>query len=390
MNITRAKRMEELAPYLFADLDRKKKEALDRGVDVISLTIGDPDLPTPQEIVTAGQQALTLPVNHRYPDYAGSAAFRSEAARWMKRRFDVDVDADREVAALIGSKEGIAHLPFVYVDPGDVVLCPEPGYPVYDIATRLAGGEVYHLPLVADNAFLPDLDAIPGDVARRAKILWINYPNNPTGAVAPLEFYQQAVAFAQRHNCLLGVDAAYSEIGFDAYRAPSIFEVQGAREVAIEFHSLSKSFNMTGWRVGFAVGAQNLVGPLADLKSNLDSGIFTAVQDAGIAALQLWPNNLPDLLETYRRRRDCLVSSLQKAGYQASSPQATFYVWMPVPGGDDVRFAAEMIEKVGVLVTPGSGFGPSGKGYVRFSLTVDEDRLEEAVARIEKVGPAGS
>jgi LL-diaminopimelate aminotransferase len=381
-----AGRMQRLAPYLFAELDRKKAEVQARGVDVISFTVGDPDLPTPPEIVEAGQAALANPRNHRYPAYAGSQEFRKAAAGWMKRRFEIDLDPDREIVALIGTKEGIGHLPFALVDPGDVVLCPEPGYPVYAIATRLAGGVAHPLPLTSANSFLPDLDGVPADVCQRAKALWINYPNNPTGATAPVEFFEKAVAFAQEHGLVLCVDCAYSEIAFDNYRPPSVLELPGARDVTVEFHSLSKTYNMTGWRVGFVAGQPDVVGALGTLKSNLDSGVFGAVQEAGIAAMKLWPKHLPDLMKIYKRRRDLLVAGLQRAGYSPPTPRATFYVWMPVPGGDDQEFATRLIETAGVIVTPGSGFGPSGKGYVRLCLTVDEGRLQEAVLRIGKAG----
>ena len=381
-----AARMQKLAPYLFAELDRKKSEAQAKGVDVISFTVGDPDLPTPPEIVEAGQAALANPNNHRYPAYAGSKEFRQAAAGWMKRRFEIDLDPDREIVALIGTKEGIGHLPFALVERGDVVLCPEPGYPVYAIATRLAGGEAHPLPLTAEKSFLPDLDGIPPEVCKKAKALWINYPNNPTGACAPQEFFEKAVSFAQEHQLVLCVDCAYSEIAFDNYRPPSVLELPGARDVTVEFHSLSKTYNMTGWRVGFIAGQPDVVRALGDLKSNLDSGVFGAVQEAGIAAMKLWPKHLPDLMKIYKRRRDLLVGGLERAGYAPPTPQATFYIWMPVPGGDDREFATRLIETAGVIVTPGSGFGPSGKGYVRLCLTLDEGRLQEAILRIQKAG----
>jgi LL-diaminopimelate aminotransferase len=381
-----ANRMKTLTPYLFADLDRKKQAAKARGVDVIALTIGDPDLPTPEAIVQAGQQALADPKNHRYPAYAGSPEFLSEAAAWMKRRFSVELDPAEEVTALIGTKEGIAHLSFALVDRGDVALCPEPGYPVYAIATRLAGGEVTYLPLTAEHDFLPDLDGIEADALKRAKLMWINYPNNPTAAIADVGFLERAVKLAREHELILCVDCAYSEITFDGYQAPSVLQLPGAREVAVEFHSLSKSYNMCGWRVGFAAGYAPVVSALARLKSNLDSGVFGAVQAAGIAAMQSWPAHLPELLSTYKGRRDALVSGLEKAGYRPPVPRATFYVWMPVPGGDDVAFASRLIEEAGVLVTPGSGFGPSGRGFVRMALTESQARMQEATERIKRAG----
>jgi LL-diaminopimelate aminotransferase len=387
MTVRLARRMSELAPYLFADLDRQKQAALARGVDVISFTIGDPDLPTPPEIVAAGQAALADAHNHRYPAYAGSRAFRAAAAGFMARRFGQEFDPDREVLALIGTKEGIAHVPLCLLDPGDGVLCPEPGYPVYAIGARLLGALPHPLPLLAENGFLPDLEAVPREVLKRARALWLNYPNNPTGAVADRAFLERAVAFARRHDLVLLSDNAYSEIAFDGYRAPSVFDVPGGREVAIEFHSLSKTFNMCGWRVGWAVGRADVIGPFGDLKSNLDSGVFTAVQAAGQRALELWPGPLEGICAEYQKRRDALVGALRAAGYAPPVPRATFYVWLPVPGGDDRAFAAELLERAGVLVTPGSGFGPSGQGYVRFSLTQPTARILEAVERLRRLGP---
>jgi LL-diaminopimelate aminotransferase len=303
----------------------------------------------------------------------------------MKRRFSVDVDADGEVVALIGSKEGIFHTAFVLVSPGDVVLCPEPGYPVYAISTQLAGGQVHYLPLVAERDFLPDLGCLPNEICGKAKALWLCYPNNPTGAVADRSFYTKAVTFAQDNDLVLCVDAAYSEIGFDGYRALSVFEIPGAREVAVEFHSLSKSYNMTGWRAAFAVGRSDVIKALSDYKSNLDSGVFNVVQRAGIKAMEIWPEPVEKMCKIYRLRRDCLVAGLSRAGYEVKAPKGSFFLWMPVPGGDDVAFASRLVDEVGVVVTPGSGFGPSGKGYVRFALTVSEERLNEAVDRIRQL-----
>ena len=380
-----AKRIAQLPAYLFAELDKKKQAAIARGMDVISLSIGDPDLPTPELIVRAAEKAVADPANHSYPAYAGSKAFREACAKWMERRFGHRFDADKEVLGLIGSKEGIAHLPLALVDPGDVVLCPQPGYPVYAIATRLVGGEVFEMPLLAKNGFLPDLDAIPTEVADKAKLLWINYPNNPTGAVAGLDFFERVVDFCRAHDIVLCSDNAYSEICFDDYRAPSVFDVPGAREVAIEFHSMSKTYNMTGWRVGFLAGRADVVEPFRDLKSNLDSGPFSAVQVTAMEAMARGEALVPDLCKIYKGRRDVLVAGLRRAGFDPFVPQATFYVWMPVPGGDDQAFAGRLVDELGVIVTPGSGFGPAGAGYVRFSLTVDEARLEEAVKRIESL-----
>lgn len=380
-----AARMARLDPYLFADLDRKKQAALARGVDVISLSIGDPDLPTPEAIVAAGQAAMAEPANHRYPAYAGSPAFRRAAAAWLRRRFDLALDADAQLLALVGSKEGIFHLAAVLYDPGDVVLCPEPAYPVYASAARLAGAEPVFMPLRAENGFLPDLEAIPAEQWQRAKAIWLNYPNNPTGAVADRAFWQRAVALCAEHQVVLCSDAAYSEIAFDGERPLSVLEIPGAAEVAVEFHSLSKSYNMSGWRIGFAAGRADVIGALGDYKSNLDSGAFGAVQAAGIRALELWPEPVAAICAAYRGRRDRLVAGLQRAGFAVEPPRATFYLWLRVPGGDDQAFCARLIEQAGVVVTPGSGFGPAGAGYARFALCVDEARLDEAVERIERL-----
>ncbi len=384
MSVRLAGRMQKLAPYLFAELDRKKREAQARGLDVISLTIGDPDLPTPAAIVEEGQRALADPANHRYPAYAGGMPFRNAAARWLKRRYGVDLDAEKEIVALIGTKEGIFHLPFVLMDPGDVALVPDPGYPVYSIATRLIGGEVHWLPLREENGFLPDLSSIPGEVLAKARVLWVNYPNNPTAAVADEGFFRRAVGFCREHGLILAVDSAYSEIAFDDYRAPSALQLPGAKEVTIEFHSLSKTYSMCGWRVGFAAGNAEVVSALARLKSNMDSGVFGAIQQAARAAMETWPGHLSEVVDVYRRRRDALVEELRRGGLNPPNPRATFYVWLKVPGGDDQAFAGALVEKTGVLVAPGSGFGPSGKGFVRLALTAPEDRLREAGRRMAK------
>ncbi len=382
MNLNLAHRMSLLEPYLFAELDRKKAEALEKGVDVISLSIGDPDLPTPREIRDAAWQALGEPENHRYPDYAGSDSFRKAASTWMKRRFGIELNPGKEISALIGSKEGIFHTAFVLAGDGDVVLCPEPAYPVYAISTRLAGAEPVFMPLLEKNDFLPDLSCISSSAARKAKALWINYPNNPTGAVADEGFLRNAVEFARENDLVLCCDAAYSEISFDGYKALSIFEIPGAEDVAVEYHSMSKSYNMTGWRVGFVAGRADVVQALAEYKSNMDSGVFGVVQAAAISAMNLWPEPVINICDVYKKRRDVLVSGLRRAGYDPGFPKATFYVWMKVPGGDDKEFCTTLIEQAGVVATPGSGFGPSAKGYVRFSLTVQDHRLAEAVERI--------
>jgi LL-diaminopimelate aminotransferase len=384
VQIKTADRLRLLPPYLFAELDRLKREVQQTGVDVISLGIGDPDLPTPTHIVSALQRTAELPTNHRYPDYQGLDRFRAAATGWYQRRFGVSLDPAREACALIGSKEGIANFPVAVVDPGDIVLIPDPGYPVYYSGCVFNGGEPYFMPLHAANAFLPDFTAIPAEVARRAKLMWLNYPNNPTAATAEPEFLHRAVHFCLDNNIILAFDIAYSEIAFDGYRAPSVLQIEGARDCAIEFHSLSKTFSMTGWRVGFAVGNAQLVGALGTVKTNMDSGVFQPVQEAAIAALDGGDADLLKYCAIYRERRNLMVAALRALGLECDTPRATFYLWAKVPKGQtSVSFTERVIKETGVVITPGSGFGKSGEGYVRFSLTVPNERLQEAVGRIK-------
>jgi LL-diaminopimelate aminotransferase len=389
MEIRVAERIATLPPYLFAEIDRLKAEARRKGVDLISLGIGDPDLPTPRHIVEAGQAAMADPRNHRYPDYEGLREYREACLQFYERRFGVrGLDPDLHCVSLIGSKEGIAHVALGLVDPGDVVLCPDPGYPVYSIGTRFAGGIPYYLPLRAENGFLPALDAIPADVLAKAKVLWINYPNNPTGAVATGEFYARVVEFAHAHGIVVLSDNAYSEIAFDGYRAPSFLETPGALEVGAEFHSLSKTYNMTGWRAGFAVGHPRVIAALGQVKTNVDSGVFQAVQRAGIAALEGDQSCVTASCEVYRRRRDVLVEGLRSAGWDARPMQATFYLWVPTPHGwASAEVVKRMLAETGVVATPGVGFGLGGhgEGYVRFALTTSEERIREAVERLGKL-----
>jgi LL-diaminopimelate aminotransferase len=384
VQINLAKRLGKLPPYLFAELDRLKKEVAAKGVDVISLGIGDPDLPTPDYIVAALKRSAEKPVNHRYPDYEGLESFRMAAAQWYQRRFGVDFDPRSEVCALIGSKEGIANFSTAVVDPGDIVLIPDPGYPVYFSGCTFNGGEAYFVPLKKQNNFLPELASIPSEVARRAKLLWINYPNNPTGAVADLSFFKTAVDFCLRNNIILAHDLAYSEIAYDGYRAPSVFEVDGARECAVEFHSLSKTFSMTGWRVGFVVGNATLVSGLGKVKTNMDSGVFQGIQEAAITALEGGEETLREYCRIYQERRDVMVAALRGLGLACEPPQATFYIWAEVPKGfTSASFSERVLREAGVVVTPGSGFGSSGEGYVRLSITLATERLKEAAERIK-------
>lgn len=383
VSIRPAERIRRLPPYLFAEIDRMKKEVAARGVDLISLGIGDPDSPTFPHIVAALQEAATRPANHRYPDYEGMPSFRAAAASYVEKRFGVRCDPATETVSLIGSKEGIANMAVAFVDPGDIVLVPDPGYPVYGIGTQFNGGTVYPMPLRAENGFLPDLKAIPEEVAKRAKLMWLGYPNNPTGALATSQFFADVVAFAERHDIIVAHDNAYSEIYFDE-PPPSFLATPGARDLGIEFHSLSKTYNMTGWRVGFAVGNRELIAGLGKVKTNVDSGIFQAVQEAGIAALTGDQSPVAGMRELYRQRRDMFLPAIEKIGLHAQPMRATFYVWVTVPKGfTSASLVSKLLQDVGVVATPGSGFGSAGEGYIRFSLTVATPRLAEAVERLK-------
>ncbi|OUM86589.1 MAG: LL-diaminopimelate aminotransferase [Bacillus thermozeamaize] len=383
-----AQRIASVAPYLFAQIDKKKAELTAKGVDVISLGIGDPDLPTPDFVVERMQREVADSRWHQYPDYDGSLLFREAVAHFYKRRFGVDLDPKFEVLTLIGSKEGLAHLIWAYVDPGDVVLIPDPAYPVYKTHTSLAGGTPYILPLTRERDFLPELSAIPEEVARRAKLLFLNYPNNPTGAVASLDFYREVVAFCKQYDILLVSDNAYSEMTFDGYVAPSVLQVPGAKDVAVEFWSLSKPFNMTGWRIAAAVGnADALYKGLGIIKTNTDSGQFTAVQMAAVEALTNPKSEafIREMNAIYQRRRDLAVDGLRAAGLQVEPSKGTFYLWVPVPEGHtSTSYAELLLTKAAVVVTPGIGYGQYGENYVRISLCLKEERLQEALDRIQK------
>ncbi|MGE5509156.1 MAG: LL-diaminopimelate aminotransferase [Chitinophagales bacterium] len=382
-----AKRITSLPPYLFAEIDRKIAAARQKGVDVISLGIGDPDRPTPDFIVEEACRQAHNPANHRYPSYEGLAEFRQAVAGWYQHRFGVDLDARTEVVTLIGSKEGIAHISLCYVDPGDVNLVPDPGYPVYEIGTSFAGGTSYRMPLVAEKGFLPDLTAIPTEVARKAKLMFLNYPNNPTGAIATPEFFADVVAFARDFDLLVCHDAAYTEVSFEGYRAPSFLQTPGAKEVGVEFHSLSKTFNMTGWRLGWMVGNAEAVEALGRVKTNIDSGVFQAIQYAGVAALRNPDVQPVTMSNIYRERRDAVIAGLRRLGWQIDPPLATIYVWAPCPPGlSSTEFATRLLEQAGVVVTPGIGYGEHGEGYFRISLCVEIERIREAFARLEQAG----
>ena len=385
MKFELAKRIQHLPPYLFAELDRLKNIEIAKGVDVIPVGIGDPDQPTPQNILDAMHRAIDRPANHQYPSYEGMSEFRNAAAEWMKKRFAVQLDPDQEVLSLIGSKEGIGHIPMAFVNPGDVVLVPNPGYPVYEIGTLLCGGTPYFMPLTKENDFLPDLNAIPADILKKARLIFLNYPNNPTAAVASREFFEEVVRFSRENDLIVCHDAAYTEIYFDGEKQISFLEVDGAMEVGIEFHSLSKTYNMTGWRIGFAAGSSTVIQGLGKIKSNMDSGIFQAIQEAGIEALRGDQSEVERMRALYQERRDTLAAGLQKAGLPCEPPRATFYLWLQVPDGyTSTSFCELLLKKAGISATPGNGFGETGEGYIRFALTVSKERLEEVCERIRK------
>lgn len=378
-----SKRMEKLPPYLFVGISRTIAEKRARGEEVISFGIGDPDLPTPSHIIQRLHQASNDPANHRYPETDGLPRFRRAVATWYRRRFNVSLDPDKEVVPLIGAKEGIGHMALCFIDPGDVALVPDPGYPVYSIGTMFAGGESYYLPLREENAWLPELDSIPSGILKNAKVLWLNYPNNPTAAIAPDEYFERVIAFARRHGIAILHDASYSEVYYDGYKPLSFMELEGASEVGVEFHSLSKTYNMTGWRIGMAVGNAKMIDALFRVKSNLDSGVPQAVQEMAIAALEGPQECVEERNAIYQRRRDRLVAALQALGLQTTVPHATFYLWAKVPQGfTSATFATALLEERNIVVTPGSGYGSCGEGYVRLSLTLPDEQLEKGVQRL--------
>lgn len=378
-------RLKKLPPYLFVEVDRRKRELIAKGKDVIDLGVGDPDLPTAGFVVEALVQAAHDPKNHHYALDGGIPELRETFARWFQGRFHVKLDPVEEILPLIGSKEGIAHLPLAILNPGDAVLVPDPCYPVYKSATYLAGGTPFLLPLLDTEDFLPDFSSIPAEILWKSRLLFLNYPNNPTSTVTSKEFLEKTVAFGREYGILIAQDAAYSEITFDGYVAPSILEIEGAKEIAIEFHSLSKTYNMTGWRIGFAVGNREALRLLARVKSNVDSGIFQAIQLAGKRALEQGGPVLKKTVEIYRKRRDLFINGLNNLGWDVPLPKATFYCWIPVPPGyTSQELSLKLLEDAQIVVTPGNGFGPNGEGYVRASLTLSEERLEEALRRIER------
>ncbi|TKB60049.1 MAG: LL-diaminopimelate aminotransferase [Nitrospira sp.] len=382
-----AARIKTLPPYLFAAIDKMKQEAIARGVDIINLGIGDPDLPTPAPIIDSLAKAAKDPTHHQYPSYEGMLSFRKAVAGWYKRRFNVTLDPTNEVLTLIGSKEGIGHIHLAFVDPGDIVLVPSPGYPVYPVGTGFSGGVSHIMPLTKANGFLPDLNAIPKDVAKKAKLMWLNSPNNPTSVIMTKDYFKRAIAFAQDNQIIICHDAAYSEIYYDGKRPVSFMEVEGAKDVGVEFHSLSKTYNMTGWRIGFVVGNMTILAALGKVKSQLDSGVFEAVQEAGITALGLDESVTDGIRTIYQERRDTLIPGLKQLGLEVDAPPAAFYIWVTVPKGyTSASFTAHLLEKAGIVTTPGNGFGAPGEGYIRMTVCTTKERLAEAVERIKKIG----
>ncbi|MCC5638064.1 LL-diaminopimelate aminotransferase [Nostoc sp. CHAB 5844] len=383
-----AKRLDKIPPYLFAEINRKREKLVAEGVDIINMAVGDPDKPTPAHILQVMHEAIDDAATHNYPPYEGMQEFRQAAVKWMERRFGVTgLNPDTEVVASIGSKEAIHNTFLAFVEAGDYTLIPDPGYPVYRTSTIFADGEPFTMPLKAENQFLPDLSAIPNEIARKAKLLWINYPNNPTGGVATLEFFAELVDFCKQYSILLCHDHAYSEMAYDGYKPPSVLQVTGAKDVAIEFHSLSKSYNMTGWRVGFVAGNALGIQGLRQVKTNVDSGVFKAIQKAAIAAYNTTEAELQALMSVYQNRRNIIVQGLQSLGWPIQPPKATLYVWVAVPSGySSAEFVNLLLDKCGIMVAPGNGYGAAGEGFFRIALTISEERMQEAIERMKDAG----
>lgn len=383
----KSERLDKIPPYLFVKIEEKKEELLKKGVDIIDFGIGDPDLPTPPHIFKKMHDVLETKEASNYPTSKGEFSFRKAVSKWYKKRFKVELNPRDEICTLMGSKEGLGHIFLAFIDKGDVSLVPDPAYPVYKIGTMLAGGEPYLLPLTAENNFIPELEKIPSDILKRSKLLFINYPNNPTGAVAGLDFFEKCVKFAKKNDLILVSDLAYSEMGYDGHKPHSVLEVSGAKDVAIEFHSLSKTYNMTGWRIGMAVGNKEAVQALATIKSNLDSGAFKAIQFAAAEALTASQECVENNNKIFAKRGKVLIEGLNSLGWKMPPLKATFYVWVPVPKGEtSSSFTEKLLEKCGILVVPGNGYGPSGEGYVRFAITLPKERIAEAINRLKKQG----
>jgi LL-diaminopimelate aminotransferase len=378
-----SQRIEKLSPYLFAEITKKIAEKKAKGEDIVDFGIGDPDIPTPSPIIDKLCKAAKDPANHRYPESEGLPELRQAIANWYQQRFDVTLDPDKEVLPLIGSKEGIFHIAFCFIDFRDVALIPDPSYPVYPVSTTLAGGSPYYLPLTEENNFLPDLEAVPAHILKKAKLLWLSYPNNPTGATADLDFFERAVAFARHNKLAICHDGPYSEVAFDGYKPDSFLQAEGAKEVGVEFNSLSKAYNMTGWRIGMAVGNAEMIDALKKLKSNIDSGIPQAIQYAAIEALSGSQDCIEEHNAIYQRRRDLVIEVLNNMGLKAQTPRAGLYIWAKVPKGySSMEFATDLLERVGVVVTPGTGYGQNGEGYIRLSLTIPDASLVKGLSKL--------
>jgi len=377
-----AQRVKDLPPYLFKEIDRQKEEAMKAGANIINLGIGDPDLPTHNNIIKALNKATSDPLNHRYPSYLGMEAFNKEAALWLKKRFNVNIESD-EIITLIGSKEGIAHTPLAFINPGDIALVPDPSYPVYENAVKLAGGIPFYIPLKKENNFLPDLNSIPENIAQKAKLIFLNYPNNPTSATADIPFFNQLISFAKKYNIIVCHDAAYTEIYYNGKKPVSFLKAENAKEVGIEYYSLSKTYNMTGWRIGFAAGNSNIIKALGKIKSNIDSGVFQAVQLAGITALKTGEKYKKKINDIYEKRKKIMMNALSSMGIKAYDPKATFYIWFKIPKNyTSIEFVSTLLSKIHILTIPGNGFGKAGEGYARIALTVSEEKIKEASLRI--------
>ncbi len=384
---SRADRLRALPPYVFARLDELKARAREQGLDLIDLGMGNPDGSAPQPVIEAAIAALSSAANHGYPPFEGTASFRSAITKWYERCYGVDLDPDNEALPLLGSKEGLGHLALAYVNPQDLILVPSPSYPAHFRGPLIAGANLYPIILKAEKDWLIDLSAIPEDVAQRAKILYFNYPNNPTTATAPREFFEEVVAFAKHYEIMLVHDLAYAEIAFDGFRPTSLLEIPGAKEIGVEFHTLSKTYNMAGWRVGFVVGNSDIIQGLRTLKTNLDYGIFAVIQKAAETALELPDLYIEQVRERYQKRRDFLIQGLQELGWDIPLSKATMYLWVPTPiGMNSTDFALYVLQNTGIVFTPGNAFGEGGEGYVRVSLIAECDRLGEALDRLKQVG----
>ena len=380
-----ASRIEKVPPYLFVEISRKIAAKREQGIDVISFGIGDPDIPTPDNVIEKLRETALDGPNHRYPETDGLPEFRQAVADWYQRRFGISVHPDKETLPLIGAKEGIGHAALCFIEPGDIALVPDPGYPVYSVGTWFAGGECHWMPLLEENGWMPDLDAIPDDVADKARVIWLNYPNNPTGAIAEAGYFDKVVEFAKEHDIAVMHDASYSEVAFDGYQPVSFLETPGAIDVGVEFHSLSKSYNMTGWRLGMAVGNEDIISALMVIKSNLDSGVPNAIQYMGMEAMELSQEAIDERNAIYERRRDRVVQTLQEIGLDAIPPKASLYVWTRIPEGfTSAEFTALLLDEADIVVTPGNGYGEYGEGYIRLSLTINDEDMEKGLAKLSE------